>query len=873
MISDMRRIIFILISVLFSLALANATVAYTEAITVRQPDGTLITIRMHGDEYLHWATCGNSLIAKGSDGYWRYATFESDGSSKADGAIVRSTSSGDGSGVTPPAVLVQKAMAQREMMTSFAAESANSSISLGEKHFLVLLIEFSDKDFSRQKSDFEDMLNGSNYTFNGAVGSVNKYYQDVSFKKFNPVYDVYGPIKVSGTSAEYAENDVGAVKEACTKVHDSLGVNFTNYCYADPSLVDNVFFFFPGYNQAEGGGSDTIWPHAVTYSSPFMTLDGVGIYKYGCASEYKGSSGATVAGIGTFCHEFGHIIGLPDLYDVGGSEYGSANALQTLSLMSNGNYNNGGRTPPYFTYEERHILGWDDGLTLLQAGENVLSKVSENKSYWSPTVNDGEYYLYESRPCEGWDKNTGAPGMAIYHVDRSDYVMPDGQTAAWHWAKKKQINSFASHQCMDLVESVSPESSIYYTNQFVFPGYNNVTTFSSETTPAAIAWSGVPTGYNLSNIAFSSSTGKTTFIVTKDYVLKGTVKAVSGEPISGAKIVINHLASQPSSLLSSTEGDVIISRSMSVSSSGSTQTAVSDADGHFSIKLSGEGDYSISASLEGYVQYADVVEVIAVSDINITMQTVAEALKTDSHKYNELNIDGRSVGYGANNSCEAAVAFSAEEMETLVGADISAISFVAYNNSTGTCDKVGVRVYFGNSLKCDKQVGQPLFGTICTVDISEYGLKIPNNEKVYFSYYIINPSYGYSLAYTDKDSPVTDGNLVRKLTSAESIPTSWATTGSGNFIISVRLIDNNQVFDVAGFNCIAKDSSYKSGDIFTLKLKESSSNPPSSVSWNVNGKTVTANTIPLVSGTYIIRANLTYPSGRAETVETNILVE
>lgn len=868
----MKKITLFLILLLASVSALHAVIAYNKPINVTQPDGTVLTIRIHGDEFLHWTTCGNSLVAKGADGYWRYASFNADGIVKAQGGKVLSNMPGNGSNIIPPPAAVANAMQKRTAMTkrmnhaSPSVSKTSPPLSTGEKHFLILLIEFSDKSFTKQTSDFEALLNSDNYTYNGATGSVKKYYNDVSFNQFNPVFDIYGPIRVPYTSAQCANDDLDAVIYACEFADTQYDLDFTRYCNADPSLVDNVFFFFPGYNKAEGGGEGTIWPHAVTYYSPFLSLDGVGIYHYGCTSEFKGSSGETMAGIGTFCHEFGHVIGLPDFYDTDYGTNGQGMALQTLSLMSSGNYNNEGKTPPYFTYEEKHILGWDNGLTLLSEGSNTLEKTSANKAYYSPTATDGEYYLYESRPCEGWDAYTYAPGMAIYHIDKSNYMMPDGATAAEHWAAGRTINAFASHQCMDLVETVYPESEVIYIDEITFPGCRNVTSFTSSTSPSAKSWSGVPTGYDITDITFNQSSGSTTFNVEKEYKIVGTVSNTASQPLSGVEVVLSFVSSIAESAKMVTScGNALSSLCLSSAPNAVEYKVITDASGHFEINNLQSGIYKVLVNKEGYLPYSNSLTVDGVAGINIILATPVEGSGITLKKYNEDS--GSCIGYGPRVNVYAGLNYTADELSEYVGFSINTISFMIWNGGNGTVDKVGVKVYFDNEQQCDCECTVPLFGTLCTVDISKYKLQIPSDKAVTFVYYVINPSYGYSIVLADPNQPAEGGNWIRP-----SENHNWSSTSNGNVVISATITNNSQVLDLSGINYIPHKQTYSAGESFNLTLVESSLNHPSSVTWTVNGVEASGSVV-LEQGISTVRAFITYESGRQETIEVKLNVQ
>ena len=166
----------------------------------------------------------------------------------------------------------------------------------------------------------------------------------------------------------------------------------------------------------------------------------------------------------------------------------------------------------------------------------------------------------------------------------------------------------------------------------------------------------------------------------------------------------------------------------------------------------------------------------------------------------------------------------------------------------------------------DCECTNPVFGTLCTVDISSYGLKIPSGKSVTFVYYIINPSYGYPFRLADKDAPVTGANLINSRDN-----TNWSAYDGGNLVIAATLTNDSTVLDLFGFNYIPHNSSYTAGETFNLALVESSVNPPSSVTWTVNGEAASGSVV-LTKGVCIVKAFLTYESGRQETIEARLNV-
>ena len=250
---------------------------------------------------------------------------------------------------------------------------------------LIILVNFKDKAFSTPKDTIDSMMNGANFTrhypynydygtapnirhYEGicdAHGSARKYFQDQSYGQYNPIFDVVGPYTVSGNIATYGSNgwngsdsNVGQlIKEACT-LADNNGANFALYDNDNNGYVDFVYVIYAGYGEADGGPENTIWPHnhslsAWGYSN--VRFDGKTIDNYACSNEIDFGSKA-YSGIGTFVHEFGHVIGLPDIYSTDNESVHKTSGM--WEIMDYGPYNNEGNTPPAYSAYERFYCGW-----------------------------------------------------------------------------------------------------------------------------------------------------------------------------------------------------------------------------------------------------------------------------------------------------------------------------------------------------------------------------------------------------------------------------------------------------------------------------------------------------------------------------------
>ncbi len=865
----MKKIIYSLILVIGLMSAipfeSKAVPAYPYPITIIQPDGSTLTIRIHGDEFLHWTTTGNRLIEKGDDGFYYYASFNADGkidmsSSRAHDGMMTSSYASE---VTPPAIAVARAIEQR----TSRASSPSRSISSGNGHFLVLLIEFSDLEFtiSSAQNAFNRLLNMEGYNDNSGTGSVKDYYYDNSRGNFNPTFDVIGPIKVSNGYAYYGKDNGGQgndsyprelLVEACRLVDDE--VDFSIYDADGDGKIDNVFFYFAGHNQAEGGGSDCIWPHQWSVFNQTVMLDGKRLYNYACSSEYSGSSGTTMCGIGTFSHEFGHVIGLPDFYDVDYSSNGSALGLGRYSLMSSGNYNNSGKTPPYLNSEERRMLGWMKGPTEITASGNYSPQtVDNNFAYFTPTSNEGEYYLYENRQLSGWDAYLPASGLLIYHVDKSQNIV-GGMTAAQRWAKGSGINAYASHQCFDLVETVYPESSVSSGSQIPFPGSNNVTSFTYSTNPGSFSWSKDSTGYNLTNITNSGGVVSFTMTLNTDNkTFTGRVSDIFGNPISGVSVSIDEVTPSPSSIATSTPSKSSLSSTIDAS-----YIVTTDNSGTFTFKFS-SSQLDISINKTGYAPYSNSISTSARGNYscNITLPTTLESTYTLAKKYQSAS--SYSYGYGSIQSYLGALfSYSSSEISALgyAGAEIKTISFMVKGTSASTVKAI---IYFDDELVGEKVVSNTNFGTMTTVDVSDLALVIPTDKSVKFGYCISGYDYGYPVAVDDGPAVSGGGFLSNNGTNWESLYDEDV-----NVIISAQVLIKSSIFASLGYNYIlSPKASYAAGDSFTFSLSTNASPAPTSVSWSFDDESKTGgSSVTLTSGSHTVKAVLTYASGKSETL-------
>ena len=494
----MKKTLATLISVLLIGAAAYAIPAWPGKLRYIQPDGSVITIQKHGDEFHHWTTDPSGQIVElNKDGFYR----------PVDNSTLAS----------------RRNAAQAYRRQRNAERRASGHVAVGQKHFLVILVEFTDVTFTSPTAndDFAQMLNQPGYNINGGTGSARDYYYENSGGYFEPIFDVYGPVKLThpmeyyGGNIQYGNDEEDkapeeAVADGCRGLDQEI--DFSLYDNDNDGKVDLVFMYYAGYGEADSNVEDSIWPHQweLTAGGINLVLDGKRIDSYACSNELMGygSYQDKMCGIGTACHEFGHAMGLPDFYDTDYKTNGEAGGLYSYSTMCSGTYNNNGRTPPYFNIEERILLGWLDESALQEFPKNgsyTLPDVTNNVAWKTATDTDGEYFVYECRNNSGWDKYLPEFGMIIYHVDKSvrSVKINDSSVRAvdlWtNWRMTNAINENGSHPCFYIIPSGNQKSLNYTGDRFAFPGAAKVTSFKP------VGWSGFESGHALSGISYDGS--------------------------------------------------------------------------------------------------------------------------------------------------------------------------------------------------------------------------------------------------------------------------------------------------------------------------------------------------------------------------------
>ena len=370
---------------------ASAIPAKPRKQTVKQPDGTILTITFKGDENYHFVSTLDGIpLVKRADGAYCYATIDANGNTTASTQLAHNADERAAGEITFVNNNAQHAAHVRQKGVQRAAQrNANRIARLqkrnnrhkvsiapgvggegvgvtGSRKGLVILVNFKDVKMqsAHNNEEWSNFFNQKGYSKNGNSGSVHDYFYNQSYGQFDLTFDVVGPVTVSKNMKEYGGNNsneedidpAGMVVEACKLAASK--VNFADYDWDKDGEVDQVYVIYAGYGEASTDIEDTIWPHEwqIEEAGYSLTLDGVRINTYGCSSELMGdTSSKTMEGIGTACHEFSHCLGLPDIYD---TTYGGGYGMQEWDVMDYGSYAADGYEPVGYNSYQRWVSGW-----------------------------------------------------------------------------------------------------------------------------------------------------------------------------------------------------------------------------------------------------------------------------------------------------------------------------------------------------------------------------------------------------------------------------------------------------------------------------------------------------------------------------------
>ena len=507
----MKRIILSISAVLAAIAIQAMPVKPGICRNITLADGTVVKAELVGDEHLT---------------YWR----------TADGACYRQTpSAGVFSKVELSAlqseydaVVAQKAAREKAILesarTSMPVKKVEGSKFQGKKKCLVILANFADTKFKPEHTLdlYKQIINGENYSDEtlGFKGSVRDYFKAQSGGQFEIDFDVVGPVDLPKGYAGYGKNDASGRDQAALvypMVEDAVNLakdqvtDWKQYDWDGDGLVEEVFVLYAGHGQATyPQDPDLVWPHKSAID-PMTVADGVKVSVYACSCEL----GATEAidGIGAFCHEFSHCMGLKDHYDINGRGYGTG----FWDIMCFGCYNGNTFLPAEYNSYEKMFCGWKEPIVLNaepQKIEGMKALAAGGDTYiFYNDGNENEYYMLENRQKTGWDAALPGEGLIVLHVDYSK--------GAW---EDNQVNYNAARQRMTVIPA---DNTLGSTDEdkagdaWPYQGNNSLTNYSR---PACTVYNANTDGTGYMNKYLLNITQNADGTISFEYTTKSATK-------------------------------------------------------------------------------------------------------------------------------------------------------------------------------------------------------------------------------------------------------------------------------------------------------------------------------------------------------------
>ena len=507
--------------------------------TVTQPDGTTLTIVLHGDEFFNYLTTTDGYtVVKNKAGYYTYARLDGDRLVASNTVARDNRTAADRAYLAGvPKSLKSQAMVEqgRKMLNQrndlLRGIGHGGHMDYSKFRGLIILINYTDRNFNEYVPSnytpidfYEAMINSHDYqgytlpygTKVDAMGSVRDYYYDNSFQQFDPHFDILGPVDVPYACTDAHQFRCDSIFFAALEALDP-DVDFSQYDTDEDGTADMVFFMVAGYgSDVTANNRDYLWPHMKNFTdSP--VLDGVNFRLYACSTNMTGEENEyyvnynNVAGIGTICHEFSHCLGLPDFYDTDGLGSGGTNSKHpmTWSVMASGFRSNNGRNPAGYSLFERYALGFAQPVLLDSVGTVTVPALEKsNTGYRLNTANEGEFFIIENRQRIKWDKNLAGPGMLIWRVDSTNVDV---------W-ENNLVNSDPNHMYYELLRAKFSGLSDSYNDPF--PGVAKVTSITNITEPNLRTWDGKMSKYAFVNIAEADS------IITFDMIIDNSKMSI-----------------------------------------------------------------------------------------------------------------------------------------------------------------------------------------------------------------------------------------------------------------------------------------------------------------------------------------------------------
>lgn len=490
---------------------SHAVPAYPKPVEIPQPNGYMLKVQLLGDEYHHWMeTEDGYTLLPDEEGFLTLAMPDLLGDLQPSKVRLRNAMDRDFDMKRELTRVAKHApfsfrqtseiQARRAKATERRRIITPSTPVIGTRKFLMVMMQFPDRQFKHTQSEFDALMNEIGYTAGGNHGSVRDFYRENSFGQLDLVTDVIGIYTAQHAMAYYGNNTNGDPYSLAREALNAAAkeVNLSDYDADGDGYIDGLHIVFAGYGEEAGGGEDCIWSHEATTSGIFANVGGIKMNAYSCTPELQGSTGNSMSYIGVICHEIGHALGTPDFYDTNYGQGGQFGGTGKWDVMGSGSWNGDGACPAHFNpYTKIYDYKWCEVQDGNRAFCGKLSAKTKGDFLRINTQTEGEYFLLEYRSRKGFDQYIPGHGLMVWRATNGLSARNGNTLNAFH---KQQFYPLAANATEALPNSQPSSYGSTDSPSTPFPGTDNVTELTDETTPSMQSWEGTDTEFPLTNI-------------------------------------------------------------------------------------------------------------------------------------------------------------------------------------------------------------------------------------------------------------------------------------------------------------------------------------------------------------------------------------
>ena len=498
-----------------------AVPAITAPISFTQPDGNTLTVRLKGDEKIHWyeSMDGYTLLLNQA-GYLTYAQLDENGNLCPSDYIATDIEKRDDSVNSFLNTIVKRlhySEIQRQLMFKVweiekkseeeKKELRGENALIGNYKALCAFVQFPETNFRIEMSQFDALMNQLGYTENGS-GSVRDFFRETSYNKFDLTITLCGVYNAPNSIAYYAGNSgweraQELARWLAQQVAAEPNINFEDFDSDNDGMVDGFHFIFAGYGMEAVGVPGIIWSHMWSFEPP-VEKNGKYISVYSCSPElllitvFGVACYDDITTIGVICHELSHGFGAADFYDTDGADENTGYeyiGTGEWDLMAHGSWNSpdfvAGNVPAHHNMYVKTQYGWVTP-TILDTPTSIIMmpNSAENPvAYRVNTTTDNEYFLLENRQHIKFDLCVPDNGLLIYrvHADIAEAEITNTVNAT----HPQRMYPVYSHSLYDIPDA-RPLTYAGVTSAATlntYPGkrnYNNA--FTDYSTPSMKSW-------------------------------------------------------------------------------------------------------------------------------------------------------------------------------------------------------------------------------------------------------------------------------------------------------------------------------------------------------------------------------------------------